>query len=373
MHIALDARAWNWTGVGRYIRSLAKEYLQNSGGHNFTLLVPINQEEKIQEELGDKNNIFEYVGVEPSYYSLKEQTVFLQQLNNLKNIDLVHFAHFNVPLLYKKPYVVTIHDVTRFIFPGQKRQSLLQQIGYEYVFAHAVRNAKIVIAVSKTTAQDMSLLPFRSQYIEVITEGIEDKFFETIAQDQINKLREYLNFKNPYILFVGVWMSHKNIFRLLDAFEIVSKKYPDTKLVITGKYEQGYSNLVGYVQSKNLENSVIFPGFVADELLPALYAEAELMIFPSLYEGYGLPPLEAQACGTAVVSSNVSSMPELLKSTVEYVSPEHVHDIARGIIRVLDDFKYASELRQRGMQNAEQYRTKLTAEEHIRAYENALQ
>ena len=372
MRIALDARAWNWTGIGRYIRNLAFEYYKNQRGHHFTLLVPEGQEDAIRTELGDTNSIFEYIGVEPSYYSLKEQTMFLQQLDDLKHIDVVHFAHFNVPVLYKKPYIVTIHDITRFIFPGQKRQSLLQQVGYEYVFASAVKNARSVIAVSKTTARDMQLLPFRAKKIEVIYEGVEQKFFQEVSEDSRKKVREYINTKNNYILFVGVWMSHKNIFRLIDAFEMVLGAHPDTTLVITGKYQDGYSDLIGYVKGKNLEKHILFPGFVPDDLLPALYREASLMAFPSLYEGYGLPPLEAQACGTPVIASNVSSMPELLQKSAGYVNPESTHDIARGISAILGDDNYANTLRLLGRQNAERFQAVSTAVAHIRAYENAL-
>lgn len=377
MHIALDARAWNWTGIGRYIRSLTKEYLKDSQGHQFTLLVPNGEEEVIREELGDSSNRFRYIGVEPSYYSLKEQTIFLQQLNALHDVDLVHFAHFNVPVLYTKPFVVTIHDVTRFIFPGQKKQSLIHQLAYEYVFSKAVQHAKKVIAVSNTTAHDMKLLPSpaggASGKVEVIYEGVDEKFFEEVSEDQRTKLREYLHYNGKYIVFVGVWMSHKNIFRLIDAFASVIASDPNLKLVITGKYQQGYSDLVGYVKRNSLEGAVLFPGFVPDELLPALYAEAAAMVFPSLYEGYGLPPLEAAACGTPVVASNVSSMPELLQGGAEYVNPESVEDITHGIRAVITDSLYASRLADEGRRIAGQYHMNTMAKAHIRTYENALQ
>lgn len=374
MRIAIDARAFWWTGIGRYIRNIVCEFAKDSQGHEFILLVPEGREDEAARELGDTSKrFFTYVGVEPSYYSLKEQTSFLLQLNRL-DVDLVHFTHFNVPLLYKKPYVVAIHDITRFIFPGQKSQSLLQQIVYEAVFAHAVKRARTLIAVSQTTLDDMRQLPITlPNAITVIYEGIDPEFLSPVSPLLRQKLQLLLGTAKPYLLYVGVWMSHKNLVRLLQAFEVVRIRYPEMRLVITGKPVPGYSNLLQYVQEHGLEKNVIFPGFVPAALLPALYANASLLVLPSLYEGFGLPPLEAAACGTPIVASNVSSMPELLQDTAEYVNPESVEDISRGIMAVLTDPKYAGKLVAKGLAKSREYRWEMTAQQHIRVYENALQ
>ncbi|OGY31602.1 MAG: hypothetical protein A3C02_02515 [Candidatus Andersenbacteria bacterium RIFCSPHIGHO2_02_FULL_45_11] len=377
MRIAIDARAFWWTGIGRYIRNIVHEFAKDSHGHEFTLLVPEGREGDIMRELGDLDQLkplgFKYVGVEPSYYSLKEQTKFLLQLNRL-DIDLVHFTHFNVPLLYRRPYVVTIHDITRFIFPGQKSQSLFQQIAYEAVFAHAVKRARTLIAVSKTTLDDMKHLPITlPKNIAVIHEGIDPEFLTPVTPLLNQKLRLLLGTDKPYVLYVGVWMSHKNLVRLLQAFEVVRAQYPEMQLVITGKPVPGYSNLLQYVQEHGLEKNVIFPGFVPASLLPVLYANASLLVLPSLYEGFGLPPLEAAACGTPVVISNVSSMPELLQDAAEYINPESVEDISRGIIAVLADPEYAGRLVANGLAKSREYRWEITAQQHIRIYETALQ
>lgn len=371
MRIALDARAFYWTGVGRYIRSIASEFLKNPYGHTFTVLVPEGKEKEIAQDLHDANNVFNYVGVEPSYYSLKEQTRFLSQLNKL-NVDLVHFTHFNVPYLYRRPYVVTIHDVTRFIFPGQKRQALLQQIAYEAVFASAIAHARQVIAVSQTTKHDMESLPFKKiAPITTITEGVDPDFAQPISLLSRQKVRLLLGTNRPFFLFVGVWMSHKNLVRLLDAYQIVRKEYPDVALVITGKPVPGYSNLIAYVQNNHLEQDVIFPGFVPHALLPALYAESTAFVFPSLYEGFGLPPLEAMVCGASVVASNSSSIPELLADNAEYVNPESSEDIARGMRKMLQGNDMA--FLERSKKHALSYRWDIAAGEHIKVYEKALQ
>lgn len=366
MRIAIDARAFWWTGVGRYIRNLVREFASDPHGHEFVLLVPEAVLGQFKPEgLPAGQAGFELIGVERSYYSLKEQTKFLAQLYAL-DVDLVHFTHFNVPLLYRRPYVVTIHDITRFIFPGQKSQSLFQQIAYEVVFAHAVKHAHALIAVSQTTLNDMCHLPLRiPRNSSVIYEGVDPEFlrFPNIITEQ--KVRLLLGTDKPYLLSVGVWMSHKNLLRLLAAFELTLTRHPDIYLVITGKPIPGYSNVLKYVRERHLEHRVIFPGFVPHELLPALTRLSSALIFPSLYEGFGLPPLEAVACGVPVVTSNVSSMPELLDDLPIYVNPESVADIARGIQRVLHSAH-------RTMQFTP-YQWASAAHRHIRVYENALQ
>ncbi len=368
MHIAIDARAFYWTGVGRYIRNILQEFQKNPHGHRFTILAPEGREGDIRKELGDS---FTYVGVEPSYYSLKEQTRFLLQLNRLE-VDLVHFMHFNVPYFYQRPYVVTIHDITRFIFPGQKRQSILQQLAYEAVFAHALSRAKHVIAVSNTTKQDIHHLPFaHTAPITTIYEGVDPEFMQPIALLNRQKVRLLIGTDRPFFLFVGVWMSHKNLVRLLDAYLIVRKQFPDAALVITGNPVPGYSNLIQHVQRHKLENDVIFPGFVPHPLLPALYAESSALIFPSLYEGFGLPPLEAMLCGAPVVASNVSSIPELLGDMAEYVNPESVSDIARGMVSILQYPEHAKQRATKAQKHACSYRWEDAAREHILVYEGS--
>lgn len=369
MHIAIDARAFYWTGIGRYIRNIVSEFLTHPSGHTFTLLVPEGKEQEVQQDIHDSNNVFQYIGVEPSYYSYKEQTRFLSQLNKL-DVDLVHFMHFNVPYFYRHPYVVTIHDITRFIFPGQKRQSLLQQLAYESIFANAVAHARHVIAVSETTKNDMEQLPFKKVApITTIYEGVDSDFSAPISLLSRQKIQLLLGTDRPYFLFVGVWMSHKNLVRLLDAYQLVRKQYPEFKLVITGKPVPGYSNLISYVRESNLEKEVIFPGFVPHPLLPALYAQSTALVFPSLYEGFGLPPLEAMSCGAPVVASNVSSLPELLGDAVEYVNPESTSDIARGMLKVIRNPEYAKQRVMLGKSHVLPYTWRRAATEHIRVYE----
>lgn len=372
MHIAIDARAYVWTGIGRYIKNILREFGKIAVDHSFIILARREDIPLIRSDIGTQTDRFQFRAVEPSYYSVSEQTKFLWQLGGI-DADLFHFTHFNVPLLFRRPFVITIHDITRFIFPGQKRQHLLQQIGYEYIFSRATSHAKAVICVSEFTQSQLQALPFKTiPKTHVVYEGIENQFFLEIPRTLRQKARMLIGTQDDYILYVGVWMSHKNIGRLLAAFKIVLDGRPRCKLVITGKPVPSYINAIKMSRDLSVERSVIFPGFVPQELLPALYAEAKCFVFPSLYEGFGLPPLEASACGTPVVASNVSSLPEVLAEAAEYVNPENVEDIARGIRRVLENQNIAQSLVDKGIQRARQFQWGKTVEAHMKVYEETL-
>ena len=382
MRIAIDARAFGWTGIGRYTRNLLKQYAALKSPHQFVVMVPEGKEEELGKVLGlvvTKTHGtpqgctmggFEVVGVEGSYYSWREQTVFLQQLHKVK-ADLFHFTHFNVPLLFRRPYVVTIHDTTRFIFPGEKRQRLIEQIGDEIVFAQAAHKAKAVICVSEATKHDLEALPVTtSAPIRVIYEGVDDEFGKHIDELATQKANLLLGGVKDYLLYVGVWMNHKNLRRLLAAFAIVKKRFPQMKLVMTGQPVPAYSPVLKEVERLHLRDSVVFPGFVPHELLPALYGRASCFLFPSLYEGFGLPPLEAAACGVPVVVSNISSLPEIMASAAEYVNPEDEVDIARGVLRVLEDEHVRQRLIEEGKKRVLQFSWQVCAQETLALYED---
>lgn len=373
MRIAIDARALTWTGIGRYIRNLLIGLARLDRRHEYTALVGAPDRAAFatlkQEHLDER---FTAQVVEPSYYSWREQIVLPWQLASVE-ADLFHFTHFNRPLLFHRPAVVTIHDTTRFIFPGEQRQGLLQQLAYEVVFARAVGSARGIICVSETTRQELTGLPLQlpSRPI-VIPEGIEARFFANAAPLASQKVRMLIGTTDPYLLFVGVWMSHKNLSRLLAAFADVLPTHPQLKLVLTGKPKPGYDNILERVRKLGIEASVIFAGFVPEELLPALYAEAACFVFPSLYEGFGLPPLEAAACGTPVITSNVSSLPEVMLDAAYYVNPEYIPGITAAIREVLENQDLRTRLITAGRKRADQCTWEKAAQEHVALYETAL-
>ncbi len=372
MRIAIDARAFGWTGIGRYIRNLLVGLAGISSPHEFVVLLAPGDMEKFAALKREKLNAqFTAQPVEKTYYSLREQTVLLWQLLRVQ-ADVFHFTHFNRPLFFPRASVVTIHDTTRFVFPGEQRQSLWQQLAYEWVFTRAVRTSRAVICVSQTTRTELTQLPLNIPApLPVIYEGVESQFFVSPSALSRQKVRMLLGTSDPYLLFVGVWMSHKNLPRLLEAFAQVLKMRSTLKLVLTGKPKPGYNDILELVRKLGIEANVIFAGFVPEALLPALYAEAACFVFPSLYEGFGLPPLEAAAVGTPVITSNVSSLPEIMGDAAYYVNPEYTPGIAAGIAEVLSNEKFRQRLITAGKKQAAKFTWERAAREHVKVYEAA--
>lgn len=368
MKIAIDARAYSWAGIGRYIQNILEQLARIPSPHHFLVLLSAEDVAAAKASSWYRQPNFNVILVEGSYYSWQEQTTFLYQLQSI-TADLFHFTHFNVPLLFSRPYVVTIHDSTRFIFPGQRHPTLFRQLTYEMVFKRAVERAQGVVCVSGTTRQDLASLPLRlPAVVETIYEGV-DHFSLNITPRQRQVVRDLMATPDPYLLFVGVWMSHKNLRRLLQAFSLIQSRYPHLKLVITGQKQTGYVDIKDLVRVLGLGSQVIFPGKIAADLLPALYAEALALVFPSLYEGFGLPALEAAACGTPVVASNVSSLPEIMGSAAQYINPEDTFDIASGIVRILSDETRRKELIVAGREQAKKFKWRICGEQLLQLYE----
>lgn len=364
MRIAIDARAYSWAGIGRYIRNILLHLAQVSHPHD--ILVLLNE-----KDAQAYDGPFQKILVDGSYYSWREQVVGWRQLERVE-ADLWHFTHFNVPWLFGRPYVVTIHDVTRFIFPGQKRQRLMQQVAYEALFARTVQRARHLITVSESTARSLAALPISDPAPHTtIYEGVEEKFFTPVTELQKTKVRILLGGSAPYLLSVGVWMSHKNLERLMHAYALVRRQYPSLHAVMTGRPVPGYANMIEVARQLRIDDTVVFPGFVADELMPALYAQATCFVLPSLYEGFSLPILEAAACGTPVVTSNVASTRELLQGAAELVNPESVASIAEGIINVVESKKCREKWQAAGRARAAKFRWPAAVQQHVSIYEGS--
>lgn len=368
MKIGIDCRIYSskFTGIGRY----AHELVQN--------LIRINDEKKRPHEIilfFNEPEFHEYrppnpavrkVLVNARHYSFAEQIKFLKKLNKEK-LDFVHFPHFNVPYFYNRPYNVTIHDLTISLFPGKgnKIWKFFQRMAYDMIIKNATVKAKTVITISQNTKKDLiEKLDVPEEKIEVIYNGVSDNF--TLIEDPqtLQKTLNKYKIKKEFLLYTGVWRYHKNLPRLIEAFAILKhKRNIDISLVITGKPDPDYPETKQAVKELGLTQDVIFTGLVEEEELIHLYNAANIYVFPSLYEGFGLPPLEAMKCGTPVVASNASSIPEICgEGNAIFFDPYKVNDIAEKIEKVYKNTDLQAELIENGMARADKFTWQITGQ-----------
>jgi glycosyltransferase involved in cell wall biosynthesis len=373
MIIAIDARAWAWAGVGRYVRNLITGLAQIDRKNTYIILIgpedlPLWQENAFVQ----RTDNFSVKTVDSSYYTWREQVIFWQQAKRVR-ADLWHFPNFNVPVMFRQPYVVTVHDITRFIFPGQRQQGLLKQIVYEQVFKRAVEQAAGAIFVSNATCNELNALPINAPVnTKVIYEGVEEQFYQKISDTGREKIEKMLNKRN-YLLYVGVWMNHKNLPRLLEAYANIAIKHKNIDLVLTGNAMPGFVDAKKLAQRLRIDPGRIkFVGHIKDQLLPALYAGAAMLVFPSLYEGFGLPAIEAAACGTPVITANVTSLPEVMGKGAAFVNPENKADIERAIELVLTDNIYRQKLIMFGRNQAKRYLWENCAKQTLEFYQEVV-
>lgn len=361
-------------GIGRYSCEILKNILPLDKKQEYIVLVTrgARLDGELSKAMYERANPVEIIEVDYPHYSWGEQTKLFRLLRELKP-DLVHFPHFNHPLLYRGKYVVTIHDLTLSSFA--ERGNPLKRLIYRFMIKDAARRSRKILTVSEFAKKDLAKdLKANKKKIAVTYNGI-DKNFKKITNPAVLKRTERYGLKDPFILSVGQWRDHKNLLRLLEAFAEIQKD-EDWKgkidLVFAGRIDPKYPQLPAKVRELGLGRQVKFTGFVADEDLPVLYNLAELFVFPSLSEGFGLPGLEAQACGTPVISSNRTSLPEVLGQGAVYFDPVDVRDIARKLVTVLEDKELRLKLVEEGKKNTERFSWEDSAQKTLEVYREIL-
>lgn len=377
MKIGIDARFWRKStgGIGRYTRNLVFNLLKmDQKNEYFLFLTP----DDIKEcDLEAKN--LKKIVVPIPHYTLAEQ-IKLPFIFKKYNLDLIHFTNFNHSLLYPGKFVVTIHDLTMSFFPvGRKQKSFLRRAAYNLTLKHAVKKASAVIAVSKSTKKDIvKHLGADPKKVFITYEGVEEEWKNSefrIRNLESEKILNKYNIKKPYILFISQWRPHKNIERLIEAYEILqlttsNQQLTTLQLVLGGKSDKEFPQIIERVEKakQKFPNQIIIPGFVTDEDLPILYQNAEVFVFPSLYEGFGLPALEAMTLNCPVVASNTSCLPEILGNAAIYFDPYNPKDIADKIKKVLTDKNFRDNLRNKGKEQVKKYSWEKMAKETLEIY-----
>jgi glycosyltransferase involved in cell wall biosynthesis len=267
--------------------------------------------------------------------------------------------------------VVTVHDVFAWSCPGTS--SLLDTIIYRQWLPHFLPKVDAVITVSEQSRQDIRrYLAPPAEYMSIIPYGVTARFRPQSREQARQHIQQRFGLDGPYVLFVGALTIRKNVERALEAFAIVRKSFTDLRFVLAGPRTWKQTPIEAIVDRLSIGDSVHMTGSLTDADLPALYNEAELFVFPSLYEGFGLPVLEAMACGTPVLTSNVSSLPEVAGDAAILIDPHDVHAIASGMRRALEDSALRADLRAKGLARASQFTWDRAARETIAVYEHVL-
>ena len=345
MRIAIDARKLRDYGIGTYIRNLLRHLARLDNTTDYVVLC--NEADRtFAAELGEN---FRPVAERSRAYSLREQFAVPLDLRR-ERADLFHAPHYVLPPLTPCRSVVTIHDCIHLRFP----QYLPNRLGYAYARASlwvAAHRSARVLTVSEASKRDiLRYFSVPESKIDVIYNAIDERFHEEPPADEVMRVRERYQLNDPFILYAGNIKPHKNLERLIEAFHTIRRgEFEHVKLLIIGDEISKYATLRRTVHRYKLHKHVRFFGFVPDATLAILYRLARVFVFPSLYEGFGLPPLEAMASGTPVITSNVSSLPEVVGDAAMLIDPYEPDAIAGAMRRVLADDRLRDDMRERGL------------------------
>jgi glycosyltransferase involved in cell wall biosynthesis len=346
MRIAIDARKLHDFGIGTYIRNILMELSRLDRDTEYVVLC--RPDDIDSGDVLGRN--FRMVPETASPYSVGEQFKIPLALAR-EGVQLVHEPHYVLPPLLQCRSVVTIHDCIHLMFP----EYLPNRLAYYYAKGSmwtASKKADRILTVSEASKRDiLRFFQVKPEKVVVIHNAIDERFLAPANAERMELVRQRYQLDHPFVLYVGNIKPHKNIERLIAAFgRARGQCHDDLKLIIIGDEISKYPALRQSVHKHKLDKHVRFLGFQPMETLAAFYRLARAFVFPSLYEGFGLPPLEAMACGAPVVTSNVSSLPEVAGGAALLVDPYDEESIANGIVRAVTDDTLRAELIEKGKQ-----------------------
>ena len=348
MRIAIDVRKLHDFGVGTYVRNLVHWLARLDQESEYVLLCRREDCERI-ERLGRN---FRPMPNCSANYSVAEQFTVPFDLIRAR-ADLFHAPHYVLPALTPCRSIVTIHDCIHLMFPQYLPGHLAHTYARVAFWLAANRSAR-VLTVSESSKRDiLRFCAIRSDKVDVIYNAIDDRFSQPPDEPQRTRVRERYQLRDRFLLYAGNVKPHKNLERLIDAFARLRQSgFNEITLLITGSEISRYATLRRAVHRYNLHQHVRFLGYLSTDTLATLYHLADAFVFPSLYEGFGLPPLEAMASGTPVLTSNVSSLPEVVDDAALLVDPYDPESIADGMRQILSDDSMRERLVRRGRARA---------------------
>ncbi len=375
MKIGIDARLYGLkhAGIGRYVMHLVEELKRLDTTNQYILFL----RQDVYHQLNLPPN-WHKVLADVHHYTLAEQ-IYLPKLIKSSQVDLIHFPHFNVPLLYPGPFIVTIHDLLWHEVRGLRVTTLnpliylLKYGGYRLVVAHALTKAAHILVPSHWVRQELEVrfnLP--SHKVSVTYEGIATAFSQPVNSQTAVNLLSHFKITPPFVVYTGSTYPHKNLRVLLQAISQLKQQKVNLKLVIVSARSVFLNELKAFVHRLKLDSQVIFTGFIADSELRLLYSQAAALVHPSLSEGFGLIGLEAMAAGLSVVASQAGSLPEIYQDAALYFDPQSVADLTAKLQAVLTDQTLVKNLQAKGRQLAQTYSWTTTAQKTLQVYQKFL-
>ncbi|HXZ43100.1 MAG TPA: glycosyltransferase family 1 protein [Terriglobales bacterium] len=376
MKVAIDIRRITEFGVGTYTRNVLRALTRLDHSNQYFL---IGSPQKVAE-IGPLPANFKTVSLLEPDTTVKGYFECRAVIKRL-HCELVHIPHiFWMPRNLPCPYVITVHDLFEHMY-GEHDHSGLRRSLHFHLTRHVLQRAGRILAVSQFTKSEIEkLFGIPSRHIEVVYNAIDERFLRGHASDADRQLlaERYL-VTYPFLLYAGRISPHKNLVRIIEAFSALKTElekesmYPDLKLIIIGDELSKHPDLRRTVIRSGVQNDVRFMGFVPIEMLRVFYDAAKIFVFPSLYEGFGLPPLEAMAHGTPVVTSNTSSLPEVVGNAAVLVNPENVFEIMRALHRVLLDQAVRDKIRQRGYEQVRKFSWDASAQRILEIYQTLVE
>lgn len=345
MHVCVDARLWSATGIGTILKNLLPAFLKKKQLILTLLCFPSDQ-----KELTERGFHF-LIPMQSSLYSIREQGELPLKI---PSCDLFWTPHFNVPIapIRAKKRMATIHDTYHLTYAS--KISWLGRLYSQWMYRWAAKKSDVITTISHFSLKEIQNRCFPKAPIELIPLGISSHFKRSLDP----QIKTKYQLPDHFILAIGNFKPHKNLPRLLEAFYQLESKW---HLVLVGKKE-----------TVTQERVLTIP-YVSEEDLPAIYSYASALVFPSLYEGFGFPPLEAMACGCPAIVSHVASIPEACGESVEYVNPFSVKSIQEGIKSVLECQSKREKLIAKGYEHVKKFKWETTVERYLKLMTQIIQ
>ncbi|MDD5771926.1 MAG: glycosyltransferase family 1 protein [bacterium] len=361
MNIGLDVSPiadGNWTGVGNYIINLINDISKIDKENKYYLCYRFSHiKNKAQILKIDQDNFRTKI--------IQEPLNFIFQLK----LDIFHGMADRLPWSYRSRNIVTIHDIGAAVLGDNYASKHFKEMMIKrYDNMLNKKQADLVITVSEFTKREiLNNFAYPEEKIRVIYHGVR-KMFSPQSEQNIRITKEKYGINSDYFLYVGAINLRKNILRILEAFKIFSENNKMANLVLTGNLSYGHQEILDKIYKLKLESRVKLIGYMKNEELASLYSGAKALIFASLYEGFGLPAIEAMACGTPVLTSNMSSMPEITGGAACMVDPLDVSDIAKNLSVLAEDDNLRKMLSEKGLERARIFSWEKAARETLKVY-----